>query len=240
MSEKPNTALVPKLNDDMEPVVPNTDFSKKDMLKIQEFEEAGCPGAARISENEYKKLIGLYLDGISYHQMSAITRLPKVMIMTCSKKHRWFDARMEYMEEIQEKAKFRAVESKLKAQDFLFLLSTVFQKKIGKHAYAYMGTDDETHVDKIDSKDVMQFLKIVDSLEKLTDETRGRQPGPAPAIGLNLGDEGVTVTKNGDNSVDITPKNKALGDMLKEFADSRREAEAQKVSDMKKKKEEKE
>ena len=59
-------------------------------------------------------------------------------------------------------------------------------------------------------------------MDKLTTE---RAPlGRNPAVGLNLGD-GVTITKNGDNEVTITPKNKTVGEMLNELANLKRAEE---------------
>lgn len=242
MSDNPQ---LPKLNDLMEPVIPDTDLSKKDMVRIQEFKDAGMPGIAKLTEVDYARMISLYLDGITYHEISLMTRIPKVVIMTCSQRYNWFETRLEYMHELAEKSKFRALEAKLKAQDFLLTLGSVFQKKIGKHARAYLSTDDEAHVEKIDMKDVVHYLKIVDQLQKLTEENAASGKSSTPAVGLNLG-EGVTITKNGDNSVEITPKSKKIGDLLREFADSRRQTEAAKIeekvktSDIEKKKEKKE
>jgi len=109
-------------------------------------------------------------------------------------------------------------------QDFLLQLIHMWQKKIGNKITKYLATDNEQFAKDIDLKEVDKYLKTVEMLHKLSSE-KGGNAGGTPAVGLNLGD-GDTIERKGDNTVEITPKSKAIGDMLKQFADSRREEES--------------
>ena len=74
---------------------------------------------------------------------------------------------------------------------------------------------------EINLKDIAAYIKTLEALSKST----GAFAEPkAPAVGLNLG-EGVTVSKKDDGSVEITPKQKAVGEILKQLADERRKNE---------------
>jgi hypothetical protein len=111
-------------------------------------------------------------------------------------------------------------------QDFLLQLVHVWRKRIGKKINKYFATDDESIIDSLDLKEIDKYLKTVEALQKMTSD--GTQAPPkSPAVGINLGD-GVTVTRKGENEVEITPKQRHIGDMLKQFADSKRKKDEDK------------
>ncbi len=114
----------------------------------------------------------------------------------------------------------RLMESRIIGQDFLLQMIAVWQKKIGSRMDLYMSTGNEKYLEEMDGKDIDRYLKILESLQKFSAEPKNA----ASLIGLNLGEGGVTVERKG-NSVEITPKTKAIGVLLKEFADQRREEE---------------
>ena len=107
------------------------------------------------------------------------------------------------------------------SQDHLLNLAQMYHKKHGGKIMRYLETNDEAHTDQINLKELDRYMKIVDLIQKSTAEP-AKEKGPL--IGLNLG-EGATVTRNSDNEIEITPKQKAIGDVLKHYADLRREEE---------------
>lgn len=210
------------------PVLPNTDFSEKDIQKIDEFKEAGLPGIATVDQILMARIMDLYLSGKTYRQISTITRIPVAIILFLSQKFSWFQVRTEYLEDLESTIKARLIESRLINQDFLLQLVHVWQKKIGNSITKYLATDNEVHANAIDLKEVDKYLKTLEALHKLSTDPRAAPTGGTAPIGLNVG-EGMSITKNSDGGIDITPKSKAIGDMLKQFADSRREEEKPKM-----------
>lgn len=208
---------------------PTTDISVLDQVRIDAYKEKGMPGLYALEESTIARLMELYLMGKPYSQMASLTRLEKGMVMFLSQKYNWFLARKEYHQELEATIRQRVIESKIVSQDFLLQMTQLWQKKIGKKINRYFATDDEQHANDIDLKEVDKYLKTLEILHRSTDGS-GRVQGPA--VGLNLGD-GVTVTKTGANSVEITPKQKAIGDILAQYADSRREEETKKNADIK-------
>lgn len=201
-----------------------TDLSEQDMLKIEKFKEDGMPGLAAVSEPHFYRMFEMYMNGSTYNQISNALGIKRVIITHISKKYEWCMAKREYLDELQEQIKSRVIDSKLVSQDFLLLLTQAWQKKISGKLKRYLATDDESHTDAIDLKEVGQLLKTIEIINTLNNDgkdSKGRQP----AVGLNLGD-GVTIERSGDNKVTITPKEKSLGDMLKKFADTRRNEES--------------
>jgi len=208
-------------------VEPTTDLSQDDMAKVVAYAEAGMPGLAQLDQAKYHKVMDLYLDGKSYRQISQIVRVDKTLIMYLSNKFNWYMMRREYLHELDNAERQRLIESKIESKDFLLQLTHAWKRKIGGNITKYLQTDDERFMNEIDLKEVDRYLKAIDIIHKLSYD----KDGGKPAVGLNLG-EGVTIKKTGDNEVEITPKQKTMGDALKQFADMRREEERKKRTDM--------
>jgi len=203
---------------------PTTDFTEKDMQNIQEYIAAGLPDIATVDGEIMARMMDLYLSGKTYRQIAMTVSVNKRIVLYLSHKFNWFALRMDYIKDLEESIRGRTLEAKLVNQDFLLQLIHMWQKKIGNKITKYLATDNEQFANDIDLKEVDKYLKTVEMLHKLGSE-KGSSAGGTPAVGLNLGD-GVTIERKGDNTVEITPKSKAIGDMLKQFADSRREEEA--------------
>lgn len=201
----------------------STDFTDKDLAQINTYIEAGLPSIAQVDGEMLTRILDLYLSGKPYRQISTILNVNKSIILYLSHKYNWFQLRKEYLEDLEQTVRGRLMESKLVNQDFLLLLTQMWQKKIGDHIVKYLATGKVEHANAIDLKEVDKYLKTIEILHRLGGAGSGGG-NSAPAVGLNLGD-GVTIEKKGDNTVEITPKGKAIGDALKAFADSRREEE---------------
>jgi len=215
MSEENKPALIQE---------PTTDFTEKDMQNIQEYIAAGLPDIATVDGEKMARMMDLYLSGKTYRQIAMTVSVNKRIVLYLSHKFNWFALRMDYIKDLEESIRGRMIEAKLVNQDFLLQLIHMWQKKIGNKITKYLATDNEQFAKDIDLKEVDKYLKTVEMLHKLSSE-KGGNAGGTPAVGLNLGD-GVTIERKGDNTVEITPKSKAIGDMLKQFADSRREEES--------------
>jgi hypothetical protein len=208
-------------------VEPVTDLSKEDMDKVQAYAEEGMPGLAALGESSMHKIMDLYLSGKSYRQISSAVRVSKTMIMFLSNKFNWYMMRREYLHELEMAERQRLIESKIESKDFLLQLTHMWQRRIGGKIAKYLQTDDERFANEIDLKEVDRYLKTIDIIHKLSYEGKESKP----TVGLNLGD-GVTIKKTGNNQVEITPRQKTIGDALKQFADMRREEEKKKRQDV--------
>lgn len=216
-------ALVPGNQIELPEIV--NDISDEGMKKVQAFVEAGLPGIARVDEIKMTKMTELYLSGKTYDQISNIMRIDKTTIMYLSQKLGWCEVRQTYLLELEENMKRRVVEAKLMSQDFMLQLVQAWQKKISKKVTKYLATDDEKHINEVDLKEIDRYVKIMESLKESIQAPKSDSKGPA--VGLNLGD-GVTVTRKGDNEIEITPKQNAVSDILQKYADMRRDEEKKK------------
>lgn len=202
-----------------------TDITPKELLKLAEFKEAGMPGLAVVVQNEVTltKAFDLYLSGKTYHEISKIVNVKKDIIIYLANRHDWFGTKMDHLAILDANIKDRCLQADLINQDFVLQIQQFFLKKIGSKMTRYMASGDDEIAAKVDKKDLELYFKSVDLLDKLTSE---KVPmGARPSVGLNLGD-GVTVRKVGENEVTITPRNKTVGEMLNELANTKRAEES--------------
>lgn len=213
------------MSDNVPAEKPTSDLTALDLAKIERFVANGSPGFNLSDEAKITQMMDLYLSGKTYSQIARITRCPKELVMVYSQRLNWYPLKLEYQEELMNSMRGRIVAAKMQSQDFLLQLSQMWQKKIGKKMDQYMSTGDESHADSISLKEIDKYLKTLETLNKLTAE--GGPKGDKPLVGVNVGD-GVSITKQQDGSVEITPKAKTIGSMLETLANQRREAEAAK------------
>ena len=210
---------------------PTHDFTNDDLSKIQAFEDGGMLGLAKITEIDMTRMMDHYLNGMSYREISKLLRIHKTTILYLSKKLSWFDMRTAYIEELGLTLRDQVLEAKLHSQKFLLNLGYMFERKIGRTVDQYLRSDKVEDGNKIDLKEIDKYLKVVESLQRLSGNLNTESN--RPLIGVNPG-EGMTITKTGDNEIQITPSNTAntgaVKSRLREFADMKRNFEKASVN----------
>lgn len=209
--------------------IQTTDMSQNDLAAIAAYVEEGTPGLERLDSVTLKIMTEAYLGGMSYRQISSISRLKKPVVLYIAQRFGWYEARRDYLDELGLTIRDRLLDAKIESKDFMMQISQFYKKKIGMHMQKFYETGNEDFAHKVSGKDVDQYRKAVELLHKLNDEGKNPATGRAPAVGLNLG-HGVTVERHEDGSVEITPKEKAVGGVLAKLANFRREEESKKAA----------
>lgn len=205
-------------------LAPYADFTMKDLEAIEKFKENGMLGLHTLEPTDVERCMALYIDGQTYRQISNITKINKTVVLFLAHKFSWFELRKEYLDELHATMKDKILDSKLQNQQFLFDLIAVYRKKIGKNINKYLKTDDEQWVDKLDNKDMSTVFKCMELLQRLDADNYAPQ-GDKSLVAFNgMVGEGVTITKTGNNSVEITPKS-PFSSKLKQFAELKRQQE---------------
>lgn len=208
-----------------------TDLTEIDLVKVKEFIEDGKPGISRMDDATLYRMTDMYLSGSTYHQISIALSLPRILVLYASQQCSWYDLKNQYLLELDQNIKGRVATSNLISQEFLLLLIQVYQKQMTKKFQRYLATDDTSHTEDIDLKEVDKLLKTIEMLKEFNSEGKSSK-GKTPAVGLNLG-EGVTVERTGDNKVTITPKQRVVSDVLSKYAEKLRAEENSKKPDKK-------
>jgi len=206
--------------------LPTDDFTMKDLDLIRKFKDSGMLGLHTMKDTDIERAMSLYLDGRSYREIASVLKINKSVILFLSHKAKWYELRREYLDELQATIKDKVVEAKLRSQDFFLELKLAYEKKISKNIHQYLRTDDSAFFDKIDKKDIDVIVKITDILQRLSSETAPLSD--RSLVALNGMGEGVSITRTGNNSVEITPKEPSLfSSKLKAMAEMKREMERQ-------------
>lgn len=208
------------------------DFTALDLKQIQEYEEAGLPEIHKVTEIMLINMLELYITGKTYREICKIHRLTKPTILYLSKKFDWYSKKVEYLRDLEESMIKRNIESRINGQDFLLRTKHYLEKKIGDNIQNYLQTGKEEYSNAIDLREIDKYIKVYEALHKISNAHNKDKNPKAPTVGVNVGD-GVTMTKIDENTVEITPTQKSTGDMLKKFANLRREVSNQ--SDINKK-----
>jgi hypothetical protein len=201
----------------------SVDMTPSEIAKVERFIEDGLPGVANVTDAQLHRMLDLYLNGCTYSQISNMLEIKKVYILYFAQSANWMQVKEEYLNEIQEKIKSRVVDSKLRSQEFMLLLVQSWQKKIGAKLTRYLATNDEGHMEDINLKELAQLMRAIEMVNELDNTGKDSKGKPSP-IGLNLG-SGVVIEKTGDNTISVTPKESAVGDLLQQLADERRNKE---------------
>lgn len=201
---------------------PVTDIVGKDADIVSEYVAKGRPGFQDLPEETARKMFDLYCAGQTYRQISGITRQPRALVMYVSQKIQWFDRRQEYLTELENSKLTRIVEAKLMHQDLMLRYVSALHKKIGGQLNSYMASGNDKTLESVNLKEMELLMKAMASLDKsiATPQAQG------PLVGINMPDGG-TMTRTGENTIEITPKEKSMEGMLKKLADERRQAEAE-------------
>lgn len=203
-----------------------TDITPKELEVITKFKEDGMPGLVTVAQNEVTltKALDLYLSGKTYHQISAITRTKKDIILYLAHKFNWYETKVQQLQILDAGIKERILQARLMNQDFVLQIQQFFLKKIGYRMTSFMASGDEEAANSIDRKDLEMYMKSVDLLDKIT--TEKIPTGSRPTVGLNLGGFDGTLKKVGENEIQISPRNKTNAEMLQDLANLKRTEEA--------------
>src|ERR1035437_4067328 len=154
-------------------LLPTADFTMKDLETIEKFKENGMLGLHTLVDTDVERCMGLYLNGKTYRQIAQVTKINKAVVLFLAHKFKWFELRVEYLDELQATLKDKVVESKLQSQEFLLELVLAYQKKVSRNIHQYLRTDNTEFFDKIDPKDINAVLKVMELLHKFSSENFG-------------------------------------------------------------------
>ena len=201
----------------MEVTTKDNDFSEEDVERINTFVANGCQGLESLVKNEHKinSLFSLYMTGKTYTEISKITRVKKDLVLYMSAKMTWYNNRMEYLTDIQKEMTTKLKNTRVESLNFINSLISVHHKYYNDALNDYITTGDKTIFEDLDLKQLSQYFKSIEILEKMmnpTNVTRGGGSGTT----VNINTPGGEVKQIDDNTLEITPGK--AGDILKALA----------------------
>jgi hypothetical protein len=195
----------------------DNDFEDSEVERINTYVANGCIGLESLVKDEAKvnSLFSLYMTGKTYTEISKISRVKKDLVLYMAAKMRWYEKRMEYLNDIQNKMTRKMSEARVESLNFITSLIGFHHKFYGDEIDKYIATGDRTIIDNLDLKALGQYFKSIEILEKLMNPSNVNRGGGSGAT-ININAAGADI-KTDDNTIEITPGK--TGDLLKALAD---------------------
>jgi hypothetical protein len=203
----------------------DNDFTNEEVIRINTFVENGCMGLETLVKDEHKVngLYGLYMSGKTYIEISKISRVKKDLVLYMSAKMKWYEKRMEYLNDIQNNMTKKLTDTRVESLNFIANLISVHHKYYGEEMDEYLRTGDKTIIENLDLKQLSQYFKSIEILEKILNPANVR-PGGGSGMNVNVNaPDGATLTQVDNKTLEIKPGN--TGDILKALSKSKKDKE---------------
>jgi len=198
----------------------DNDFTDDEVERINTFVQNGCVGLEGLVKDEAKvhSLFSLYMSGKTYTEISKISKTKKDLVLYMSAKMRWYEKRMEYLNEIQEKVTGKLKDTRIQSMNFISSLINMHHKYYGDAINQYLATGNRDLIDGLDLKQLTQYFKSLEVLEKILNPTNVKRKGSGSNTTVNINAAGdSTVKQTDDNTIEITSGNS--GNILKKLAE---------------------
>lgn len=196
----------------------DNDFQEEEVERINTFVANGCVGLETLAKDEFKitNMFSLYMQGRTYTEISKIAKTKKDLVLYMAAKFNWYEKRMEYLNDIQNKITGKLTTTRIESLNFITNLVQFMHKYYGDEFNNFLMTGDKTIIENLDLKMLGQYFKSIEILEKLLNPanvTRGN--GSNTTVNVNAPD-GAEIRQVDDRTLQITPGN--TGDILKELS----------------------
>ena len=192
------------------------DFEEKEVEKIKTYVANGLIGLQSVVKDEHKvnAMFGLYMEGKTYTEISKISKTKKDIVLYLSAKLKWYEQRMDYLEDIQSKMVQTLKTTKIQSLSFIQTLITMQHKYYGDVINQYLMTGNRDLIDGLDLKQLTQYFKSIEILERTLNPTNVKSPKGGTTVNINT--QGGTVEQIDDKTLEITPG--VTGDVLRALA----------------------
>ena len=196
----------------------DNDFTDEEVKRINNFVSNGSIGLESLVKDEYKinSLFGMYMAGKNYTEISKISRVKKDLVLYMSAKMKWYEKRMEYLDDIQNKMTDKLKNTRIQSLNFISDLINFHHKYYGDEINEYLRTNDKSIVDNLDLKALSQYFKSIEILEKILNPSNvNRNGGSGATININAAGSKIETS---EDSIEITPNDSNTGELLKALA----------------------
>jgi hypothetical protein len=196
----------------------DNDFTDDETDRINTYVANGCIGLAELVKDEHKvnNLFALYMSGKTYTEISKISRVKKDLVLYMAAKMKWYGKRMEYLDDINSNITKKLTETRVESMNFISSLISMHHKYYGDAINQYLRTGDRDIIDGLDLKQLTQYFKSIEMLEKILNPTNVNRGGGSNTT-VNINTPGGKVEQVDDKTIEITPGN--AGDALRALAE---------------------
>jgi hypothetical protein len=204
------------------------DMTDKEIKSLEQFIEDGLPGIFNVPSEKISRMIEMYYNGQTYHDIALKLGVKKNIVLYISYKNNFYQSKIEHYENmarnLAEKVEITQNRSVGLLVDAMSTLENYYRDILDRYAV----TKDPRIIESADFENFKMYMKCMEMLQKIKNPDSGN--GKTPQMGLNLPNGGI-LKKIDDNTVEVSPlsslsddKSK-LGDVLKMLAKLREERE---------------
>lgn len=197
----------------------DNDFNEEEVEKINKYVSNGCIGLQPVVADDHKvnSMFGLYMAGKNYLEISKITRVKKDIVLYMSAKMRWYEKRIDYLDSLQSNITEKIKNTQIQSLNFIADLIAFHHKFYGEQIDEYMRTGDKTIVANLDMKQLSQYFKSIEILEKILNPANV-QRGKGSSATININAAGAEI-KADEDTIEIKPT--SHGDILRQLAEEK-------------------
>lgn len=203
------------------------DMSPKDIENLERFIESGMPGLYEISPDKISKMITLYFNGDTYHNISAKVGIKKNIVLFIAYKHNFYQEKIEKYEELAKSVSEKLVLVHDRSTDLLLDTMSTLENYYRDILNRYATSKDSRLIESANFENFKMYLKCMEVLQKIKNPENNDKKS---SMGLNLPNGGI-LKKIDDNTVEVSPLNSSvegkskLGEILKALADLKEQRE---------------
>ena len=126
------------------------------------------------------------MSGKTYIEISKISRVKKDLVLYMAAKMKWYEKRMEYLDDIQKNITKKVTETRVESLNFISSLINMHHKYYGDAINQYLRTGDRDIIDGLDLKQLTQYFKSIEMLEKILNPSNiNRSGGSNTTVNIN-------------------------------------------------------
>jgi len=213
----------------IEPYEPK-DMTEEELKSLKDYRENGLPGVGVADNSNQFQWLNLYMAGKTYTEISNIVSVKKDVILHISDKYKWYEKRIKHYEDLVNNLIEKTTRAKLEGANAVSSIISALNKYYANKFNKYLSTNDDTIIEALDPKILVQYYKSLETLDKLMASARPanpKEPGTtnpnsSPIVNVNLGGN-ANLRQNEDGSLDISDN--TAGKLLLELSKIKKESD---------------
>lgn len=210
-----------------------TPYESKDMTleereSLQNYKENGLPGIGVADDSNQFQWLNLYMAGKTYTEISDIVSVKKDIILFIADKYKWYEKRVKHYEDLVNNLIEKTTRAKLEGASAVSSIISALNKYYANKFNKYLSTNDDTIIEGLDPKILVQYYKSLETLDKLMASAKPVNPAEpgttnpnSPIVNVNLGGN-ANLKQNEDGSLEISDN--TAGKLLLELSKIKKES----------------
>jgi hypothetical protein len=199
---------------------PETDLTEQEQNQVDEFINQGCPDVASVDDSHIHYWYELYLYGKNYGEIAKIVKTSKTLVLYHAQKLNWYGKKLSHYKDLFAEINQKVSNVKLDSVKVMTDLLTRYNREFTNKLNNFFASNITNDKNKIDMKDLISYLKIVDTLDKRIGDGLRKANEKGPLVNVNV--ENASKITQVDNKTITIETEEVASQVLKALADAKR------------------